>query len=377
NIIRSFANYGPFNDPWDVRPKHLAQIGDEVFFVADDGISGLQIWATDGNSVRQLSNLASTPTRLVAAGNQLYFTADEAGAGRELWESDGSTAGTRQAVDLYPGPDASDPEHLTALGDGRVAFLADDGASGVEIFVYDSISRTAELVFDVGPGDLDGFRRHTFGSPIKPVGMDHLAFTPEDASIGYELWISNGRPAGTTSYDLFPGPGSSGPGSFRNIVMAGGRAALWFSATHPTLGREAWVFPLEDLGIPGSEEIGQACSAAGVAEATTGIVGLPRIGESIEITLENDPRGLNFGVLAFSSEIEALGFESCWPIVGGSIRTELMLIEDGRASRVFDIPTTPELIGQRFYFQHALLQFGGPFLSVFDLSSGLAVVVGG
>jgi len=76
---------------------------------------------------------ASRPASLTAAGSRLYFTADDGEHGTELWESDGTAAGTRLVQDILPGPASSNPEDLTAA-DGVLYFTANDGEHGRELW---------------------------------------------------------------------------------------------------------------------------------------------------------------------------------------------------------------------------------------------------
>ncbi len=60
------------------------------------------------------------------------------GSGAELWVTDGSPAGTR-LLEIRPGIASSlGPEvEIYPLGDGRVAFAADDGVAGNELWISD------------------------------------------------------------------------------------------------------------------------------------------------------------------------------------------------------------------------------------------------
>jgi ELWxxDGT repeat protein len=83
-------NPGPANATSAFVTSSFQTVGKLVLFGADDGVHGIEMWATDGNSVRQLQDIAadagsSNPRFFVAAGNLVYFTADDHIVGAELW----------------------------------------------------------------------------------------------------------------------------------------------------------------------------------------------------------------------------------------------------------------------------------------------------
>src|SRR5262245_5297888 len=53
--------------------------------------------------------LPSNPEGLTVVGQTLYFSADDGIHGRELWRSDGTAAGTSMVADLNPGSASADP----------------------------------------------------------------------------------------------------------------------------------------------------------------------------------------------------------------------------------------------------------------------------
>ncbi len=62
----------------------------------------------------------SNPRKLTAVGNTLYFTADDGSYGEELWRSDGSEDGTLPMKDIMPGAASSTPDWLTAVREHAV-----------------------------------------------------------------------------------------------------------------------------------------------------------------------------------------------------------------------------------------------------------------
>ena len=58
----------------------------------------------------------SWPNTFHPLGGRVYFTAEDGSAGYELWSSDGTPAGTRRVADLNPGPDASYPYVIGSIG---------------------------------------------------------------------------------------------------------------------------------------------------------------------------------------------------------------------------------------------------------------------
>ena len=122
-------------------PAHFTEVGDQLFFIADDDEHGTELWATDGTSAgtRLVHDIepgpgSSSPSWLTAAAGRLSFVASTSEHGSELWQSDGTSAGTRLVHDLGSGPLSSSPEQLTVAGD-HLFFSADDLLSGRELWV--------------------------------------------------------------------------------------------------------------------------------------------------------------------------------------------------------------------------------------------------
>ncbi|NCQ97766.1 MAG: hyalin, partial [Microcystis aeruginosa W11-06] len=76
---------------------------------------------------------SSDPQNLRVVGSTLYFTADDGVNGGELWQSDGTAAGTVLVKDIRPGSYGSYPFSLTAVGN-TLFFTANDGVNGWELW---------------------------------------------------------------------------------------------------------------------------------------------------------------------------------------------------------------------------------------------------
>ena len=130
----------PFQDTYYF-PLKLTPFAGKLYFNVDDGVHGIELWATDGTPagtalVRDLypGRRSSQPTQLTVAGDRLFFTAGEDLHGIELWQSDGTAEGTRLVQDIAPQAASSSPDQLTVAGN-NLYFTANDGITGREVWV--------------------------------------------------------------------------------------------------------------------------------------------------------------------------------------------------------------------------------------------------
>ena len=91
-----------------------------LFFAANDGTQGTELWKSDGTAagtvlVKDINpgSAGFTPRYLTNVNGTLFFSANDGTHGVELWKSDGTAAGTVLVKDIRPGSDGSYPGNLT------------------------------------------------------------------------------------------------------------------------------------------------------------------------------------------------------------------------------------------------------------------------
>jgi len=236
-------------------PDDFSGIDGVVYFAAYDGVNGRELWRSDG-SVHGTYLLAdigtvvdsSTPSQVVTTGGTSYFIANNGRNGRELWKSDGTAAGTVLVKDIRPGSFGAVLDNLTAVG-STLYFSANDGTSGSELWKSDGTDVGTVLVKDIRPGSFGAFPDN-----LTAVGSTFY-FRADDGINGRELWKSDGTDVGTVLVkDIRPGSF----GAFLDNFTAVG-STLYFRADDGINGRELWKSDGTDVGtvlvkdiLPGS-----------------------------------------------------------------------------------------------------------------------------
>ena len=235
-----------------VRGDEFTEFDGKLYFVANDGEIGRELWVSDGTAegTKLVADIFpgernyddSDPSGFSEVDGKLYFVANDGETGRELWVSDGTTEGTNLVADINPSSDSSYPDDFTEV-DGKLYFSASNEANGRELWVSDGTAEGTNLVADINPSsdssDPGAFSlRGGFTVPRDFIEFnDQLYFVADDGETGEELWVSDGTAEGTNLVaDINPSSDGSSPGDFTELD-----GKLYFSASNEANGRELWV----------------------------------------------------------------------------------------------------------------------------------------
>src|SRR3989475_10632151 len=133
---------------------------------------------------------SSSPEQLSVAGNAVYFSADDGSHGREIWKTDGTQAGTVILKDVLADSGSSNPNDLTPVQTtaGLPPVFGGDGG----LWVSDGTTTTTRTVRIAQ--DKDG---HAIASPSGLTAVRAQLFFQADG----KPWVSDGTEAGTTRFD--------------------------------------------------------------------------------------------------------------------------------------------------------------------------------
>jgi ELWxxDGT repeat protein len=303
-------------------PDQFTVVGDVAFFFADDGVHGRELWRTDASAagtvlVRDIrpgpegSDIywayEHWPVRGIGADwrGALYFSADDGLSGRDLWRSDGTAGGTELVADLpeteygrvYEVAPAGDILLFSRTGQCPCTWATDGTAAGTVRVDYPSYSLDGpvtvggityayadvegyqvwkrppggewSLAFPMSVGALFGIDDVLFGVGNRGLWREEAGFLRTDGDperYGYDfvifdrrvlyydpvtavLWSSDGTPEGTAPLQRIPEPRRGRP-DFDYMQMWGATRAgdhVYFVATSGDIGAELWALPVEAL----------------------------------------------------------------------------------------------------------------------------------
>jgi ELWxxDGT repeat protein len=169
------------------------------------------------------------PYALMNVNSILYFRANDGTHGLELWRSDGTTAGTVLVKDINSG--AAGSNSYVTHANGTLYFLVNDGTQ--KLWKSNGTTDGTVLIKSIDPG----FFSFWTSSLVHVTGT--LYFRARNSSHAEELWKSDGTPEGTVLVkDIWPGGSYINSGAPSELTQVNN--ALYFRANDGTRGIELW-----------------------------------------------------------------------------------------------------------------------------------------
>jgi ELWxxDGT repeat protein len=167
-------------------PNELTPLGAWIYFSADNGVYGSELWRTNGTTTELVANIASgwndsSPSGFTILGDWIYFSANDGTYGDELWRTNGNSTVRVRDINLTGN---SYPYFFTSFK-GWIYFKANDGVNGIELWRTDGT--TTQLVKNINTRSNEESYPHSF----TPLG-DWLYFRADDGTHGSEMWRTNG-----------------------------------------------------------------------------------------------------------------------------------------------------------------------------------------
>jgi ELWxxDGT repeat protein len=220
-------------DPGSSSPQFFWAMGDYAAFIADDGVNGLSVFRSDGTAggTHRLEYPCTAPCEpqpFAALGSGFLFLDADA-----LWITHGTSASTRKLVT---------PFNFTLFGDnigsqeitaqGLVYFVATNGNAATSPYDLWRSDGTPAGTFALGNFSTSGY------GPTELFTIAGEAYFGGDDGSGPALWKTDGTVAGTRVVARFPPPPNViGPGPYP-LGVAGKELILEsYTAAH---GMELW-----------------------------------------------------------------------------------------------------------------------------------------
>jgi ELWxxDGT repeat protein len=149
--------------------SNMVLMNGELYFKAFNWEHGHELWKSDGSEAGTVlvkdifpgppsgSLGSANPSSLTNINGSLFFAADDGTNGKELWKSDGTNAGTVIVKDITPGiTDTFGLSFFTPLN-GELLFRADDSFHGNELWTSNGTAEGTAILQDICTGTCDGF----------------------------------------------------------------------------------------------------------------------------------------------------------------------------------------------------------------------------
>lgn len=194
--INTSKDANPYNYNFNYTPT-FAVSNNVVYYAADDGIHGAELWRSDGTEegtylVKDINpgSASGNAYYITVFKNKLYFMAYTIETGYELYRSDGTNGGTVLLKDIIAGASSSQPQHF-AIANNSLYFTATASAFNSQLWKTNGTTAGTVMVADI-------YTTNNFSNAAQLTAANNiLFFTAYSYTYGRELWRSDGTAAGT------------------------------------------------------------------------------------------------------------------------------------------------------------------------------------
>lgn len=185
------------------------------------------------------STQSAYPRYGVDVNGTYYFVAGMANSSEYgFWKSDGTTGGTSRiitATGVKPQPSIRDKECIIPFGNKALLIASDYyNNSNYELWITDGTPAGTFLLKDINPNAKSDIKNIKV---VSSKGALKAFFNANNGTVGEELWVTDGTPDGTKLVkDIYQGAWYSSPSDFVQL-----QDKVLFSALEPTHGRELWI----------------------------------------------------------------------------------------------------------------------------------------
>lgn len=173
-----------------IDPSNLTVANDKLFFTAGFSDGG-ELWASTGSSAYKVKEIrsgssGSFPSKLTAHNNGVFFIANDGTTGNEIWFSDGTNAGTVLVKDIREGDSSSSVTEFVSFGE-KVIFGGGENNGSTELWVSDGTEEGTKLLEEINPST------EQYNSGSRPsdffVSNNALYFSADNGINGSELFV--------------------------------------------------------------------------------------------------------------------------------------------------------------------------------------------
>ncbi|MFD0837359.1 ELWxxDGT repeat protein [Mariniflexile aquimaris] len=229
----------------------MTNVNGTLFFVANDGkyLHERELWKSDGTEAgttmvkdiypgdNGFTANSSVPWDLKNVNGTLFFQAQDGIHGSELWKSDGTEFGTELVKDIKSGIFSSSPNLLSNCN-GTLYFRAVDSSGIIDVWKSDGTETGTILLKNPSTG-------HFYSEPAEFTYLNgYVYFVATGNTIGRELFRTDGTSEGTIGYNLRYLTESSSP---EYLTIVGN--TLFFIADNGANGNELWALETQSLDI--------------------------------------------------------------------------------------------------------------------------------